>query len=210
MFIKLCVVLLQFQSIGEMQDRILALEESQTTAQEKADMAITTAQQLKDSDLHAVTDLHTLQSEMSLEINTKVAQLQEMGVSVASLSALLANQTKELEAVKQSVSEIVSSNAKLALSISGLSNSISGAESMLDQQGIAVDDLSSQLQEQANEIHSLREFLSNQQATLESSNQEVMELKYVKTGRPLKIGNALACRYSPTVPYPLQTKLRLS
>lgn len=154
------------------------MEQAQSKAQKQAEMALTAAEQLKDSDLHA--QVWALQTEMTTELNSKIAELQQVGVSVAALNALVTNQSKELEAVKQSVSDILESNSQLALSISGLSSSITSAASQLDQQGIVVDDLSMQLQEQTDEIHSLRESLSSQQESLESNSQEVLELKYVE------------------------------
>lgn len=168
---------MQLDGISHVEERLLALEQAQPEAQKQAEMALTATEQLDDSDLRAqVLALHT---EMTTELN-KIADLQQMGVSVAALSALLTDQSKELEAVKQSISDILSSNSQLALSISSISSSITSAASQLDQHGVSVDDMSMQLQGQADDIHSLKEILSSQQASLESNGQEVLELKYVE------------------------------
>ncbi|XP_041743540.2 protein Ycf2 [Coregonus clupeaformis] len=161
----------QMRTGGLIEERILALEAAQKQAQQKVEITLATSEQLKSIDLKSqVWALHN-------EMNTRLAEFQQVAVSSAALQAMIKNKSNDLESVKESVAAISSSNSALAVSVSGLTSMVDNIKSRLDKQVSTVDGLPSQLEGQVTEQRELREFLSLHRVVLHNNHQEVGEIK---------------------------------
>ncbi|XP_066521486.1 DNA ligase 1 [Hoplias malabaricus] len=161
----------QLAGVGGFEERLLALEESYAKAQRQAEVALAASEQIKSKDLQ--TKVWALQTEM----NTKLAKLQQNSVSVTTLNAVLKNKSEEFEALRQSISSILSANSKVAVSISGVSKSLSVTEDRLGEHITLVDTLMSQLEDQKKEISEMKESFTNNQESLATNTQELLGVK---------------------------------
>lgn len=112
-------------------------------------------------------------------MTSKFAELQQNTVSITSLNAIIKNKSDEFEAVKQRVSNILSTNSELAFSIAGLTSTLSVTEARLEEHISVVDGLMSQIVDQKREMSEMKEsFVSNQEA-LAMNAQGLMDIEYV-------------------------------
>lgn len=155
------------------EERLQALEEAYTQAQKKAEVALAASEKIKSTDLHS--QVWSLQSEM----NTKLTELQQTTVSTVTLNAVIKNKTEELEKLKQRVNSVLNANSEVAVSISGLTDTVLVTTSRLDEQMSAVEGLASLLEQQRTELASLRESFADNQKALERNRQEVIDIKWV-------------------------------
>ncbi|XP_065135804.1 uncharacterized protein [Paramisgurnus dabryanus] len=161
----------QSTSVGVFEERLQALEEAYTRAQEKAEVALATSEKIQSTDLNS--QVWGLQSEM----NAKLSELQQTTVSTATLNAVLKNKTEELEKLKQRIKSVLSANSEVAVSISGLTDTVLITTSRLDEQISAVESLTSRLELQKTELVSLKESFADNQKALERNRQEVIDVK---------------------------------
>uniref|UniRef100_A0A4W5RHU1 Zgc:66479 n=1 Tax=Hucho hucho TaxID=62062 RepID=A0A4W5RHU1_9TELE len=161
----------QISSRGLIEERILALEAAQKQAKQKAEVTLATSEQLKSIDLKSqVWALHN-------EMNTRLAEFQQVAISSAALQGMMKNKSDDLESVKESVEAISSSNSALAVSLARMTSMVDNVKSRLDKQASTVDGLTSQLVGQVTDQRELREFLSLQRVELQNNHQEVGEIK---------------------------------
>lgn len=161
----------QLASVGGFEERLLGLEEAYAKAQRQAEVALAASEQIKSKDLQ--NKVWALQTEM----NAKLAELQQNSISIASLNAVIKNKSEEFEAVKQSVSSILSVDTELAVSVSGLTSTLSLTESRLGEHVSVIDGLKSQLKDQKREITEMKESFTSNQEALVTNVQELMELR---------------------------------
>ncbi|XP_055068171.2 uncharacterized protein [Misgurnus anguillicaudatus] len=161
----------QGTSMGVFEERLQALEEAYTRAQEKADVGLATSEKIHSTDLNS--QVWALQSEM----NAKLSELQQTTVSTATLNAVLKNKTEELEKLKQRIKSVLSANSEVAVSISGLTDTVLITTSRLDEQISTVESLTSRLELQKTELASLKESFAANQKALERNRQEVIDIK---------------------------------
>ncbi|XP_016100811.1 trichohyalin-like isoform X2 [Sinocyclocheilus grahami] len=158
-------------NVGVFEERLQALEEAYTQAQKKADVALATSEKIKSTDLQS--QFWSLQSEM----NAKLSELQQESVSTATLNAIVKNKTEEIETLKQKLHSILTANSEVAVTISGLTDTVLVTKTHLDEQMSTIEGLTSELEEQRMELSSLKEsFISNKRA-LKRNRQEVVDIK---------------------------------
>ncbi|XP_016367734.1 titin-like isoform X2 [Sinocyclocheilus rhinocerous] len=158
-------------NVGVFEERLQALEEAYTQAQKKADVALATSEKIKSTDLQS--QFWSLQSEM----NAKLSELQQESVSTAMLNAMVKNKTEEIETLKQKLNSILTANSEVAVTISGLTDTVLVTKTHLSEQMSTIEGLTSELEEQRMELSSLKEsFISNKRA-LKRNRQEVMDIK---------------------------------
>lgn len=110
-------------------------------------------------------------------MNGKLSELQQESVSTAKLNAVVKNKTEEIETLKQRLNSILTGNTEVAVTISGLTDTVLVTKSRLDEQMSAIEGLISELEEQRVELSSLKEsYISNKKA-LGRNRQEVMDIK---------------------------------
>ncbi|XP_071398381.1 LOW QUALITY PROTEIN: immunoglobulin-like and fibronectin type III domain-containing protein 1 [Centroberyx affinis] len=155
----------------EVEERILALEEAQKQAQQAAEVALATSEKLKNTDLHSqIWALHA-------DMDTRLAESQQVAVSVATLQAMFKNQSEEFEAVKEGVAAILSSSSALAASVAGLTGAVASANSRVDEQLTSMEALNVQLEEQDSELNELKVSLDLHKVVLYTNSQEVVAIK---------------------------------
>lgn len=154
-----------------MEERIFVLEEAQKQAQETAEVALATSEKLKNSDVYSqLLDLHG-------EMDIRLAEIQQVSLSVTTLQALVKNQSEEFEAVKESVGAGLSSNSALAENVAGLTSAVASACSRVDAQVASVEALNAQSEGRASELNELKELMHLQNVALSTHNQEVAAIK---------------------------------
>uniref|UniRef100_UPI003AAB08A7 uncharacterized protein n=1 Tax=Centroberyx gerrardi TaxID=166262 RepID=UPI003AAB08A7 len=152
----------------EVEERILALEEAQKQAQQAAEVALATSEKLKNTDLH---------SALHAEMDTQLAERQQVAISVATLQAMFKNQSEEFEAVKEGVAAILSSSSALAASVAGLTGAAASTNSRVDEQVTSMEALNVQLEEQDSELNELKVSLDLHKVVLYTNSQEVVAIK---------------------------------
>uniref|UniRef100_A0A8C1EGZ1 Zgc:66479 n=1 Tax=Cyprinus carpio carpio TaxID=630221 RepID=A0A8C1EGZ1_CYPCA len=161
----------QIANVGVFEERLQALEEAYTQAQKKADVALATSEKIKSTDLQ--NQFWSLQSEM----NGKLSELQQESVSTVTLNAVVKNKTEEIETLKQRLNSMLTANAEVAVTISGLTDTVLVTSSRLDEQMSTIEGLTTELEEQRLELSSLKKsFISNKKA-LEKNRKEVIDIK---------------------------------
>ncbi|XP_055773958.1 probable serine/threonine-protein kinase kinX [Salvelinus fontinalis] len=175
----------QMSSGGLIEERILALEAAQKQAQQKAEVTLTASEQLKSIDLKS--QLWALHNEM----NTRLAEFQQVAISSAALQAMMKNKSDDFDSVKESVAAVSSSNSALAVGLARMTSTVDNVKSRLDGQVSTVDSLTSQLEGQVTEQRELREFLSLHRVVLHNNHQEVGEIKELLEERQAKNAQAL-------------------
>ncbi|KTG45130.1 hypothetical protein cypCar_00035124 [Cyprinus carpio] len=161
----------QIANVGVFEERLQALEKAYTHAQKKADVALATSEKATSTDLQR--QFWSLQSEM----NVKLSELKQEYVSTATLNAMVKNKTEEIETLKQKLNYILTANSEVAVTISGLTDTVLVTKTHLDQQMSTTEGLKSELEEQRMEISSLKEFFISNKRALERNRQEVMDIK---------------------------------
>ncbi|ROL50788.1 hypothetical protein DPX16_15032 [Anabarilius grahami] len=161
----------QITNVGVFEERLQALEEAYTQAQKKADVALATSEKIKSTDLQS--QVWSLQSEM----NGKLSELQQEFVSTTTLNAVVKNKTEEIETLKQRLNSIFTANSEVAVTISGLTDTVLVTKSRLDEQMSTVQGLTSELEEQRMELTSLKEYFARNKKALERNRQEVIDIK---------------------------------
>lgn len=134
--------------MGVFEERLQTLEEAYTQAQKKADVALATSEKIKSTDLQS--QVWSLQSEM----NGRLSELQQEFVSTVALNAVVKNKTEEIETLKQRFNSILTANTEVAVTISGLTDTVLVTKSRLDEQMSTVQGLTSELEEQRMELKS--------------------------------------------------------
>jgi len=157
--------------VGVFEERLQTLEKAYTQAQKKADVALATSEKIQSTDLQS--QVWSLQSEM----NGRLSELQQEFVSTAALNSVVKNKTEEIETLKQRLNSILTANTDIAVTISGLTDTVSVTKSRLDQQMSTVEGLTSELEEQRMELKSLKEYFVRNKKALERNRQEVMDIK---------------------------------
>lgn len=110
-------------------------------------------------------------------MNGKLSELQQESVSTATFNAVVKNKTEETETLKQRLNSILTGNSEVAVTISGLTDTVLVTKSRLDEQMSTIEGLTSELEEQRMELSSLKEsYISNKKA-LERNRLEVMDIK---------------------------------
>jgi len=170
---------------GVMEERILALEEAHRQAQSKVEVALETTQLLKNSDVSS--QVWALRSEM----NSQLADMQQMAISSASLQAAIKNTSEEFQVVKQSVEELLNTNSALAVSVSGLTSTVSGVKATLDDQVAVVDSLTTGLEAQVNQLSEMAVSVDLHKVALETNKQQVVEIKEMLVAEQMRRALAL-------------------
>jgi len=155
----------------QVEERILALEEAQKDAQQKAEVALATSESLKNSDLHS--QIWALHSEMDAQL----AEMQQVAVSTAALHALLKNKSEEFDAVKESVANILGSNSVLAASVAGLNSAVGSANSRLNEQVTVMHTIHEQMEGHASELNDMKVALDLHKVALYANSQDVVMIK---------------------------------
>ncbi|XP_039503072.1 centriolin isoform X2 [Pimephales promelas] len=161
----------QIANVGVFEERLQTLEKAYTQAQKKADVALATSEKIQSTDLQS--QVWSLQSEM----NGRLSELQQEFVSTAALNSVVKNKTEEIETLKQRLNSILTANTDVAVTISGLTDTVLVTKSRLDQQMSTVEGLTSELEEQRMELKSLKEYFVRNKKALERNRQEVMDIK---------------------------------
>ncbi|XP_010767925.1 myosin-9-like isoform X1 [Notothenia coriiceps] len=143
----------------DVEERIFALE--------KAEVSLATSEKLRYSEL----------GSLSAELDTRMAELEQVTLSVTTLQAIFKNQSEEFEAVKESVATGLSSSSALAENVAELTNAVASASSKVDEQGASLAFLNVQLKGQASDLNEMKELMHLHDAALHTSNQEVASIK---------------------------------
>ncbi|KAL3058231.1 hypothetical protein OYC64_010414 [Pagothenia borchgrevinki] len=143
----------------DVEERIFALE--------KAEVALATSEKLRCSE-------HV---SLNAELDTRMAELEQVTLSVTTLQAIFKNQSEEFEAVKESVAAGLSSSSALAENVAELTNAVASASSKVDEQDVSLAFLNVQLKGQASDLNDIKELMHLHDAALHTSNQEVASIK---------------------------------
>ncbi|XP_034061556.1 neurofilament light polypeptide-like [Gymnodraco acuticeps] len=143
----------------DVEERIFALE--------KAEVALATSEKLRYSEL----------GSLNAELDTRIAELEQVTLSVTTLQAIFKNQSEEFEAVKESVAAGLSSSSALAENVAELTNAVASASSKVDEQDASLAFLNVQLKGQASDLNEMKELMHLHDAALHTSNQEVASIK---------------------------------
>ncbi|XP_035517527.1 neurofilament medium polypeptide-like [Morone saxatilis] len=155
----------------DVEKRIFALDEAQKQAQETAEVALATAEKLKNSDLLSqLLDLHD-------EMDTRLAEIKQVSLAVTNIQAMFKNQSEEFETVKESVEAGLSSSSALAESVAELASAVASTCSRVDEQIASVDALNAQLEGQASELNELKDSMYLHNVALYTNNQETAAVK---------------------------------
>lgn len=154
-----------------MEERISALEEAQRQAQERAEVALATSEKLKDSSLYP--QLLALCDEM----DTRLAGIKQVSLSITSLQAIFKNRSEEFKAVKEKVVADLSSSSALAENVAGLTITVNSAYSRADEQVASLEALNAQSERRASELNELKESMHTHNAALYTINQEMAAIK---------------------------------
>ncbi|XP_023127912.2 glutamic acid-rich protein-like [Amphiprion ocellaris] len=149
------------------EERIFALEESQKQAQEKAEVALATSEELRNSDL--LSQLWALHAEM----NTLWDEIKQAALSVTTLQGMFKNQSEGFKVTKERVMAGLSFSSALTETVAGLTSTCS----RVAEQGALVEALNAQLEGQASELNDLRELLYLHNVALHTHNQEIAAIK---------------------------------
>lgn len=151
-----------------MEERISALEEAQQQAQERAQVAMATSE-----NANGYSQLLALHDEM----DTRLAEIKQVSLSVATLQAMFKNQSEEFEAVKESVVAGLSSSSALAENVAGLSHAVASAYAKADEQVASVEALNALLEGQTSELNEMKESMHLHNDALSTNNQEMAAIK---------------------------------
>uniref|UniRef100_A0A8P4G887 Uncharacterized protein n=1 Tax=Dicentrarchus labrax TaxID=13489 RepID=A0A8P4G887_DICLA len=155
----------------DVEERIFALDEAQKQAQETAEVALATAEKLKNSDLLSqLLDLHD-------EMDTRLAEIKQVSLAFTTLQAMFKNQSEEFETVKESVEAGLSSSSALAENVAELASAVASACSRVDEQIASVEVLNAQLEGQASELNELKDSMYLHSVALYTNNQETAAVK---------------------------------
>ncbi|KAK1902041.1 hypothetical protein KUDE01_005005 [Dissostichus eleginoides] len=143
----------------DLEERIFALE--------KAEVALATSEKLRYLEL----------GSLNAELDTRMAELEQVTLSVTTLQAIFKNQSEEFEAVKESVAAGLSSSSALAENVAELTNAVASASSKVDEQDASLAFLNAQLKGQASDLNEMKELMHLHDAALHTSNQEVASIK---------------------------------
>ncbi len=128
------------------------------------------------------TDLQNQFWSLQSEMNGRLSELQQESVSTATLNAMVKNKTEEIETLKQRLNSILTGNSEVAVTISGLTDTVLVTKSRLDEQMSTIEGLTSELEGQKMELSSLKESYVRNKKALERHRQEVMDIKWVTFG----------------------------
>lgn len=154
-----------------MEERISALEEAQQQAQERAQVAMATSE-----NANGYSQLLALHDEM----DTRLAEIKQVSLSVATLQAMFKNQSEEFEAVKESVVAGLSSSSALAENVAGLSHAVASAYAKADEQVASVEALNALLEGQTSELNEMKESMHLHNDALSTNNQEMAAIKWAQ------------------------------
>ncbi|XP_041638148.1 putative uncharacterized protein DDB_G0287113 [Cheilinus undulatus] len=159
------------QTGSDIEERIMALEKAHKQAQEKAEVAQAASEKLKNSNLFSqILDLHD-------EMDIRLAEINQVSLSVTTLQGLFKNQSKEFEAVKESVVVGLTSSSELSENVAELTDAVANACSKVDQQVASVEALNAKIQGQASELEGLKDTMDLHKTALHTNNQEIAAIK---------------------------------
>ncbi len=115
-------------------------------------------------------------------MNGRLSELQQESVSTATLNSMVKNKTEEIETLKQRLNSILTGNSEVAVTISGLTDTVLVTKSRLDEQMSTIEGLTAELEGQKMELSSLKESYVRNKKALERHRQEVMDIKWVTLG----------------------------
>ncbi len=115
-------------------------------------------------------------------MNGRLSELQQESVSTATLNSMVKNKTEEIETLKQRLNSILTGNSEVAVTISGLTDTVLVTKSRLDEQMSTIEGLTAELEGQKIELSSLKESYIRNKKALERHRQEVMDIKWVTLG----------------------------
>ncbi len=110
-------------------------------------------------------------------MNGRLSELQQESVSTATLNSMVKNKTEEIETLKQRLNSILTGNSEVAVTISGLTDTVLVTKSRLDEQMSTIEGLTAELEGQKMELSSLKESYIRNKKALERHRQEVMDIK---------------------------------
>ncbi|XP_070693468.1 immunoglobulin-like and fibronectin type III domain-containing protein 1 [Pempheris klunzingeri] len=153
------------------EEKISALEEAQKQAQEMAEASLATSEKLKNS------DVYLKHLDLRDEMDTRLAEIKQVYLSITTLQAMFKNQSEEFEAVKESLVAGLSSSSTLVENVAGLTDAVAAACSRVDEQVASVEALNAQSEGQASELKELKESIHLHSAALHTSNQDMATIK---------------------------------
>ncbi|KAK5872082.1 hypothetical protein PBY51_012814 [Eleginops maclovinus] len=151
----------------EVEERIFALEAAQKHAQDEAEVTLAMSEKLRYSEL----------GSLNAELDTRMAELKQVVLSVTTLQAMFKNQSEEFEAMKESVAASLSSSSALAKNVAELTNAVASASSKVNEQDASLAFLNTQLEGQASDLNEMKELMHIHDAALHTSNQQVAAVR---------------------------------
>lgn len=154
--------------------RLSALEESHTLAQKQVGAALSTAEQLKTSNLPAqVLSLHT-------EMKARLAEMEKATVSLEQLNMLqstLNGKSEEFEDVRVQMEGLTTLSSELSQKVETIAVNLAEVESKLDKKVGEIATLSFTLDEQATKVLRLKHQLDVYRAQLEANFLEMAAVR---------------------------------
>lgn len=154
--------------------RLSALEESYTLAKEQVGVALSTAEQLKTSNLPAqVLSLHT-------EMKTRLAEMEKATVSLEQLNKLqsaLNGKSEEFEDVRVQMEGLTTLSSELSQKVENITVNLAEVESKLGEKVGEISTLSITLDEQATKVLRLKHQLDVYRAQLEANYLEMAAVR---------------------------------
>ncbi|XP_042349981.1 neurofilament light polypeptide-like [Plectropomus leopardus] len=153
------------------EERLIALEEAQKQAQEKAEVALATSEKLKNyghySQLQALHD----------EMDTRLNEIRQVAPSVKTLQALFKSQSEDFAALKESVVAALSSSSALVENVARLTTAVTSGHSKIDEQVASLEALKAQLAGQTLELNDLKESMNLHDVALLTTDQEMAAIR---------------------------------
>lgn len=154
--------------------RLSALEESFALAKKQAGVALSTAEQLKTSDLPAqILSLHT-------EMKAHLAEMQQATVSLEQLNKLqstLNGKSKEFEDARIQMEGLASLSSELSQRVEDMAVNLAEVELKLEEKVGDIDTLSITLDEQAAKVLRLKHQLDVYKTQLEANFLEMAAVR---------------------------------
>lgn len=154
--------------------RLSALEESYTLAKKQVGVALSTAEQLKTSNLPAqVLSLHT-------EMTARLAEMEKATVSLEQLNKLqstLNGRSEEFEDVREQMEGLTTLSSELSQKVETIAVNLAEVESKLDKKVGEIATLSFTLDEQATKVLRLKHQLDVYRAQLEANFLEMAAVR---------------------------------
>lgn len=155
--------------------RLSSLEESFALAKKQAGVALSTAEQLKTSDLPAqVLSLHR-------EMKARLAEMQQATMSLEQLNKLqtsLNGKTQEFEDARIQMEGLATLSSQLSQRVEDIAVNLAEVEAKLEEKVAEIDTLSVTLDEQGTKVLRLKHQLDVYQTQLEANFLEMAAVRY--------------------------------